>query len=70
MLRLSCVVHGPIYDRFMGFRIKTHKTINRPKRLLNFLTLRLGAYSEAGRTIFSKRSKFFFFFLQQNNKWQ
>ena len=36
VLRLSCVVHGPIYGRFNGFRektvyIKTHKTaINRP----------------------------------------
>ena len=44
VLRLSCVVHGPIYGRFMGFYvdgkplyrektvyIKTHKTaINRP----------------------------------------
>ena len=45
VLRLSCVVHGPIYDRFMGFyvngflsiwrfktvHIKTHKTaINLP----------------------------------------
>ena len=39
VLRLSCVVHGPIYGRFMGkplYRektvyIKTHKTaINRP----------------------------------------
>ena len=39
VLRLSCVVHGPIYARFMGFYlyrektiyIKTHKTaINRP----------------------------------------
>ena len=37
VLRLSCVVHGLIYGRFMGFYrekivyIKTHKTpINRP----------------------------------------
>ena len=37
LLRLSCVVHGPIYGRFMDFYrektvyIKTHKTaINRP----------------------------------------
>ena len=37
VLRLSCVVHGPIYGRFMGFyvngflSIKTHKTaINQP----------------------------------------
>ena len=34
VLRLSCVVHGPIYGRFMGFYVLTvfsHKTaINRP----------------------------------------
>ena len=45
-------------------------SINRPGRLFNFWTLRVGAYSRLGVyqifTIFSKRS---LFILQQNNKW-
>ena len=44
-------------------------SINRPGRLLNFLTLRVGAYSRLGAyLIFTIFSKWSIFILQQTNK--
>ena len=61
---------------FSGFLFATAKvayriySINRPERLLNFGTLRVGAYSRLGAyLIFTIFSKFSMLILQQYNKW-